>query len=83
MPRSKTPCGARYGLIFRHITDALVKEGSLDAQFSKEEKQKRRERNFARGAEYEAVQAAYRQGGYEAVDECLELKPWTMQKVVK
>jgi hypothetical protein len=76
MPRSKTPCGARYSLIFRYITDALVKKGSLDVQFSKEQKQERKERNLARSAEYEAVQAAYRQGGYEAVNECLQLKPW-------
>jgi hypothetical protein len=83
MPRSKVPCCARYGLIFRYITDALVKEGSLDAQFSKEQKQERKLRNVERSAEYEAVQAAYRQGGYEAVDECLRLKPWTMQKAVE
>jgi hypothetical protein len=83
MPRSKTPCGARYSLICRYITDALVKKGSLDVQFSKEQKQERKERNIARSAEYEAVQAAYRRGGYEAVDECLRLKPWTAQKAVK
>jgi alkylated DNA repair dioxygenase AlkB len=29
MPKSKTPCGARYSIIFRYITDALTKEGSI------------------------------------------------------
>ena len=72
MPKSKTPCGARYSLIFRYITEALQKSGSIDKQNSAERKQRNRDRI----AEYEAVQAAYRRGGYAEVEECLRLRPW-------
>jgi alkylated DNA repair dioxygenase AlkB len=81
MPRSKTPCGARYALIFRYITAVLVREGAiktavafknLDAQGKLERKQ----RNTERDAEYNAVQAAYRKGGYPAVEDCLVKYPF-------
>jgi hypothetical protein len=72
MPRNKTPCGARYGLIFRYITDALVQQGSIDKQTV----QARKERNRLRSAEYDAVQTAYRTGGYSAVEKCLSEKSW-------
>ena len=90
MPRSKTPCGPRYALLFRYITDALVQEGSLDLiqnlkqvtdpQEIKAIKVARAKRNFDRNAEYEAVQAAYRSGGYAAVEECLRCKPRLAEK---
>ena len=81
MPRSKTPCGARYSLIFRYITEALTREGAIKTaaafrSLSKQEKMERKERNRQRDAEYNAVQAAYQNGGYAAVEECLRLKPW-------
>ena|ERR1700686_5285133 len=82
MPRSKTPCGARYALVFRYITDALVREDAIKTAVAfrlldKQGKMERKQRNIERNAEYEAVQAAYTQGGYAAVEQCLRLKPWT------
>jgi alkylated DNA repair dioxygenase AlkB len=44
MLKSKTPCGARYSLIFRYITEALQKSGSIDKQNSAERKQRNRDR---------------------------------------
>jgi len=81
MPRSKTPCGARYALVFRYITDALVREGAIKTTVAfrlldKQGKMERKQRNIERNAEYNAVQAAYRNSGYAAVEECLRLKPW-------
>jgi alkylated DNA repair dioxygenase AlkB len=77
MPRSKTPCGVRYALIFRYITAALVRKPTvalknLDTQGQLERKQ----HNTERDAEYNAVQAAYRNGGYAAVEEWLKRRPW-------
>jgi len=81
MPRSKTPCGTRYALVFRYITDALVREGAIKTAVAfrlldKQGKMERKQRNAKRSAEYDAVQNAYRSGGYAAVDECLRLKTW-------
>lgn len=72
MPKSSTPCGPRYSLIFRYITEALQKPGAIDKATTAE----RKERNRLRSAEYEAVQAAYRSGGYAAVAKCLSEKSW-------
>jgi alkylated DNA repair dioxygenase AlkB len=82
MPRSKTPCGARYALVFRYITEALVREGAIKtaAAFKTLDRQGKidgKRRNLERNAEYNAVQAAYQSGGYTAVEECLRLKTWT------
>jgi len=76
MPRSKTPCGPRYALVFRYITEALTKPGAIDKPSTQETKQQRKQRNIDRTAEYEAAQAAYRQGGYSAVKECLRAHAW-------
>lgn len=81
MPRSETPCGTRYALVFRYITDALVREGSIKTaaafkNLDRQGKLERKQRNIERNAEYDAVQAAYRRGGYPAVVECLRRRPW-------
>jgi hypothetical protein len=72
MPRNPIPCGARYSLIFRYITEGLTKPGAIDKQSA----QGRKQRNAERMAEYEAVQAAYKLGGYSAVQECQRLRGW-------
>ena len=81
MPRSKTPCGARYALVFRYITEALVREGAIKTavafkNLDRQGKLERKRRNMERSAEYEAVQSAFRLGGYAAVKDCLQRKPW-------
>ena len=76
MPRSKTPCGVRYALVFRYITADLVRESSIGKPRTLEEKRERARRKLEMNAEYAAVQAAYRSGGYAAVDECLQQKSW-------
>ena len=76
MPRSKTPCGARYGIIFRYITDALTRDGAIGKTRTPEEKAARKRTVAEKNAEYEAAQAAYRSGGYPAVEECLQRRPW-------
>lgn len=78
MPRSETRCGARYALVFRYITEALVQAGSID----KHTREQRKQRNRLRGAEYDAVQAAYRNGGYPAVEECLRKRSWMDGEIV-
>jgi hypothetical protein len=77
MPRSATPCGARYSLIFRYITEVLTKPGAID----KHSRAERKKRNADRSAEYEAVQAAYLQNGYDGVAECLRLRTWTTESL--
>lgn len=81
MPRSKTPCGVRYALVFRYITDVLTREGSIGKPRTPEEKRERASRKLEINAEYDAVQAAYRSGGYAAVEECLQQKPWVARTV--
>jgi hypothetical protein len=76
MPKAKTPCGPRYSLIFRYITEALQKPGAIEKPITAGQKQERKQRNRDRIAEYEAVQAAYRRGGYPVVEECLRLRSW-------
>ena len=86
MPRSKTPCGARYSLIFRYITEALVREGAIKSavafkNLDRQGKLERTQRNLAREAEYSAVQAAFQSGGYNAVEECLQRRSWAVNGV--
>lgn len=76
MPRSTTPCGARYALLFRYITDALTRDNTIGKPRTPEERSARQKTKTEKIAEYTAVQAAYLRGGYAAVDECLRLKPW-------
>jgi alkylated DNA repair dioxygenase AlkB len=77
MPRSTTPCGVRYALVFRYITEALTREGSIGKVTTPEAKRERANRKAIMKAEYDAVQTAYRSGGYSAVADCLQLRPWT------
>jgi len=76
MPRNPTPCGARYALLFRYITEALTRDGTIGKPRTSEEKTARRKTIAEKNAEYIAVQAAYRSGGYSAVEDCLQRRPW-------
>lgn len=55
MPRSAKPCGARYALVFRYISQALVPDGVIDKKTSAE----RKLINRARDTEYEAAQKSF------------------------
>jgi hypothetical protein len=67
MPRSETPCDVRFSVIFRYIPEILTQTMPKNAVTSKDKRQIAAERN----AEYDAVQLAYRDGGYEAVERVL------------
>lgn len=56
MPKSETPCGARYALVFRYISEVLTEEGSLTKRMygtAAERKDITRQRD----EEYERAQA--------------------------
>jgi hypothetical protein len=72
MPKNETPCGARYSLIFRYITEALMKPGAIDKQTTAE----RKKRNLDRISEYDVVQAAFHKDGYSGVREALRARAW-------
>jgi hypothetical protein len=71
MPKSKTPCGARYSIIFRYITEVLTRPGTIGRPKTAEERKARKERNHLRDTEYARVQQAFQTGGYEAVKKIL------------
>ena len=85
MPRSKTPCGARYALVFRYITEALTREGAIKTavafkNLDKQGKLERKQRNIERDTEYNAVQSAFRFGGYAEVEKCLQRRSWAVRE---
>jgi hypothetical protein len=54
----------------------LTRDGTIGKPRTSEEKTARRKTIAEKNAEYNAVQAAYRRGGYSAVQECLQSRTW-------